>query len=243
MNRSVSSLLLAGCVLFPCEPSHCTHSLAVKTVSLALLFYSLSVFLCMPRRPDMFFQGRLVDRQHTGSLLELMTLSWSRKPLHLERAQSLRVKDLPALLPEFGTQHLSQQHSQIAGPNGRLAFKLAKMYARPLLLQWSFAVLQSFVKLMPQMVTYRLLQWLNSDMKSSFGYGISLAGLLGLSKVSEVLVAAWLKWITTSMIRLPIQATMSALVYQKALVLPNGMNDSDESGSKRPQLARVRMYA
>lgn len=109
---------------------------------------------------------------------------------------------------------------------------LAWNHVPSLLLQCFLAALKSFMALAPDLVSYRLLQWLSGEQEGTTIYGITLAILLGAAKLSSVVINSWLKWITCSKIQVPIQATMNAMVYQKGLRLPhNTENGATSNGA------------
>lgn len=243
MNGAVSSTLLILQTVYSCNSTKYTASSVFRAVGVSISLSLLICFLSVPRQSDAFCAGRQVDRQHTGSLLELITFSWPRKILCPQNLRTLKAKDLPALHPALRAQNLSQQYAQISRqmPHS-LSVILVKCYIGPVLLQWSLAILKSFVMLTPELITYRLLHWLSTEQERSAWHGIGLALLLGLSKISELLVDLWLKWITSSKIQLPIHATLSSLVYQKAMRLPSATDAIDGRSSEKPALAQMRIY-
>lgn len=244
VDGAVSSVLLVTLAVCSCEFSQYTADLAFHSFGIVISLSLLIGFLIVPRQRDTFVQGRLIDRQDSGSLLELLTFSWHRKLFRPQSLQSLKVKNLPILCSTSRSKYLSRRHVQFAHQNSHRSLNiiLAKMYIGPLLLQWSFAVLNSLVILIPELITYRLLQWLGHEQERSISYGVGLVLLLGLSKLSEVLVGAWLKWVTASKLQLPIQAALSLICYQKALRLSNTIDSTEGSDFKKSNLAQMRTY-
>lgn len=53
--------------------------------------------LSIPRRPDVFRNGILVDRQFTTSLLDWISFSWVENVLQETEQSSLQIDDLPEL--------------------------------------------------------------------------------------------------------------------------------------------------
>lgn len=133
-----------------------------------------------------------------------------------------------------------------------LFFTLSNEYIGPLILQWSLAILNSFAEIAPELVKYRLLQWLAGEQQEgrSLSDGLMLALLFGLSKAAPVFIDSWLKWVTCSMIELPMQSTMNMLVYQKALSSPNTTSNKpkgvvgvkDGEAESPTEMSMLRMY-
>lgn len=239
MRGATSSLLL---IISAVYSDTCTRSAGSLWFEILVPIFLFVGFLSVSRHADAFTQGRPADRQHASSLLELVSFSWARKALSPDILKSSKIRDLPALQGSLSAEHLSKNAGSNIRASDRLALALAKAYAHPILLQWTLAIFQSFVVLAPHTIIYRLLEWLSDEPRSSVNYGLGLALLLGAAVLSQVLIESWLRWITTSKIRIPIDATLNSMVYRKALRLPNTTPDSTGQSLEKAVLSQMKTY-
>jgi len=233
LNGVASSAVLAMLLTFQMANKFDLSMTAWATLVICLVaaISTLCGFLSIPRQPDKFFEGKLVDRQFSGSILEMIMFCWSRTLLNTKTVSTLRLTDLPALHLITRARYLTRQYvlNACSGEHG-LRITLVKTHAGPLVSQWALTVLKSVAVLGPQFVTFRLLQWLVTAPQAegrAYLHGLLLALALGLCKVFEIWISSWLQWLTASKLQIPIQATLSSLVYRKALRLPNLLDTSD----------------
>lgn len=193
---------------------------SVLSISLSVLL--LFVFLCVPRGSDESYNGSPVDRQNTASIIELLTFLWPRKVFRLDNLEKKDVGALPVLPASLRTATLAERHRQFASQlaSHRLGFVLLRAYLGPLIFQSILAILNSLAVLGPNLVTYRLLQHLSGEREGDSRDTLFLVVLLGVSNLLPVLLTAWMKWIGSSMISIPMRYTLAALTYQKVLSLP-----------------------
>ncbi|KAM3487428.1 hypothetical protein MY3957_009287 [Beauveria namnaoensis] len=85
-----------------------------------------------------------------------------------------------------GTKPLSTACTDLPSKVTQSERHSGQSYISSILLQWSLAILKSFVMLTPELMTYRLLHWLSTEQKGSARYEVGLALLLGLSKISKL---------------------------------------------------------
>lgn len=221
--------------------SQATMSTGYNACALLVAVLSLVVFLSVPRLPDESFRGRAVDREQTCSIFERMTFLWAQNIFNPKLISKLDPGNLPALRPELRLSHLLRHPIATTQYSDSLGKVLARKYALPIMLQWSLAAIQSFMTLVPELVTYRLLQWLGGQQEDTKLHGITLAILLGVAKIASIATNSWLKWGTCSRILVPMQSTVNALVYEKALSLPRS-NDAAvaDSGAETATLMEMR---
>lgn len=239
MHGAVCSVLL----LLPAVwPNTYWHSATLGWFSILVPTVLLCGFLSVSRQKDYFSHGRLIDRQHSGSLLELTTFSWARKTLSPGQLKSTTIRELPSLQANLTAEHLSKHARSSIQKSNRLVVALARMHAYPLLLQLSLAVLHSFVALAPHAIMYHLLDWLGAGPERSKNHGLGLALLLGAAVIGEILVESWLTWVTNSMVTLPIHAILNSMVYRKALLLPTTSHGLTEQRPARSVVTQMTTY-
>lgn len=235
MNGAIASALFLTLSL--CDPQRQQEPTASSGPSMAVTVPALLLlgFLSFPQAPDQVVDDRPVDRQNTGSVLEFLTFSWPRKVFQLSNLEDNKLAALPGLPVQTRAQHGSEEHQQISRQlsSRSLGYILARQYIGPLALQWSVAIVGSFVGLLPDFVTYRFLQWLGGSPERTLSHGLQFAVMLGLAKLAPVFVQSWLKWIGASMIHVPMRGAISSLVYQKFLSLPNStFAENGKAGAK-----------
>lgn len=245
LNGAVSSAVLALLLAFQLvdKADSDTTDRAALLAGLAAAILTIYGFLSFPRQPDRFFEGRLVDRQFSGSILETATFRWSRKLFNAQVVSKLQVKDLPVLHLAARASYLTRQYLRDVSFGHGLRFTLAKTYASTIIYKWALTILpHSLFGLSSQFVTFSLLKKLETVPQAGGGghtERLILALALGLCKVIELWINLWLQWITVSKLQIPMQATLSSLVYRKALCLPNvlGTPSAVDKANQRPRVS------
>ncbi|KAK4455168.1 putative ABC bile acid transporter [Podospora aff. communis PSN243] len=143
-------------------------------------------FLSIPRGPAKVFQGKIVDRQSSCSMLELMTFSWSRDIFD----------------QTFGSDEAERHRG--------LKLALARNRSGAIASQWILTILKSITGRAPRLILFRLLGQLARPAREGEIQSAYLALGLGLCQALDIWLDCTLRW-----------ATLSSLVYEKALRLPN----------------------
>ena len=227
-SRSVMDGAASTAILLVLEGIHYSQEMEVvgntwlSAFSISLSALLLAFFLFVSRGSSESYKGSPVDRQNTASLIELLTFLWPRKTFRLENLQGKDVGSLPALPAGLRTAALTERHRRLASQlaSHRLGYVLLRGYLVPLVLQSILAILSSLAVLGPNLVTYRLLQHLSGEHEGGSRDTLFLVVLLGASTILPVILTAWMRWIGSSMIAIPMRYTLSALTYQKVLSLP-----------------------
>ncbi len=227
-SRSVINGAVSAAILLVLESIHYSQELEVagntwlSVFSISKSALLLVFFLFVPRGNDESYKGSPVDRQHTASVIELLTFLWPRKTFRLDNLQRKNVASLPALPAGLRTAALTERHQRLASQLAahKLSSVLLRGYLGPLALQSILAISSSLAVLGPNLVTYRLLQHLSGEREGGNRDTIFLVALLGASSLLPVILTAWMRWVGSSMIAIPMRYTLSALTYQKVLSLP-----------------------
>lgn len=222
-DGAVSTALLAVLMAIHCgKDLKFLDHMCLSAFSVVLSVLLLVIFLTIPRGQDRFHEGSPTDRQNTAPLIELLTFLWPRKVFKLGNLQRKDVKTLPVLPASLRTAALTEHHRRLTNrlASQGLGLVLLREYLAPLALQSILAVLQSFAVIMPNLVTYRLLERLDGEHEGATRDIMFMALLLGVSNLLPVFFTAWTMWIGSSMIDIPMRQTLGALAYQKVLTLP-----------------------
>lgn len=129
---------------------------AVSAVGLVLASLSL------PRRPDVFFRGRLVDRMFTVNALNRLTFGWATTLMaYASKKGDLELPDLPALSHQMRPAEQSVEWN--TRRKGDSVFKtLLKIYGWATFRQWAISIANTAVSYLPWWITLRLLEALES---------------------------------------------------------------------------------
>lgn len=199
------------------DPS--TTYVVLLIIQVAVGFVSACFYTFLPRRPDVFRDGKVVDRQFTVSLFGRFTYAWADKLLSFAVAnRRLEIDDLPML--DHATRSVNLK-ARLESVKGSLALwkALIVAYWWPITLQLFITVIQSFLQFAPQIALYGILQALEAR---THGLGppwmvwiwvVALGVLMMLSSSIDALLF-WLVW---SLIAIPMQEQLGAVVFAKSM--------------------------
>jgi ABC-type multidrug transport system fused ATPase/permease subunit len=184
---------------------------------LAALAAGLS-FSAFPHRPDVYYQGGLIDQQHAVSLLTRLTFSWNRLVFDISKERQLVQDDLPNM---DGNTRSSQVYARYLekNPQGRLWWRLVKTFKYPLAIQWSLTVVQAVLALFPQYVLHNFLEALERPPDQRANYSELWGWVIGMatSMILQIWVSSTQRWNTSSRLEAPLLSLLQSLVFQKAL--------------------------
>ena len=136
------------------------NSLAIIQISVALLYGIMCILL--PRRPDIFRNGKVVDGQFTGSVLDRFTFSWATRILKFAiRNKGLEIDDLPMVDNSMRSINLHARFEEIKGSR-RLWKALLVAHFPAFLAQHFIAIVQALFSFAPQFALLGVLQSLEA---------------------------------------------------------------------------------
>ncbi|KAL1880523.1 hypothetical protein VTK73DRAFT_5723 [Phialemonium thermophilum] len=192
-------------------------------------------FAGFPRRPDVYYQGCVVDQQHTASLLSLFSYSFDRIIFDIGKDKEMRLADIPALDYKTRSANLTKNFLARRG-TGRLWRQLVRVYSGELLIQWTLTLVISFLALFPQLMLYNFLRRIEARQDYASADPTLLAWVVGLllSQLLQVGVQNWLRWIVNTRLEVPLLSLLQSLVFDKALkqydtAAPRQEESKDES--------------
>ncbi|OJJ44596.1 hypothetical protein ASPZODRAFT_168311 [Penicilliopsis zonata CBS 506.65] len=209
-------------------------SVSLDNRSTALLLAQLGVVvlrallcLCLPRRPQVYKDGVVVDQQFSGSALSRYTFSWATPTLKYAAAhRSLDIDALPTLNADTHSHLLRARFEQSRGSRKNLWITLLATHSPTLILQLCLTVFSCLLSFAPQTALYGILTALEARGDSLWEtWAWALA--LGFSMLLSTSVDAWLFWICWSRLGVPIYAELSAVVFAKS------MRRKDVKGAKK----------
>ncbi|RMZ88221.1 hypothetical protein DV736_g4561, partial [Chaetothyriales sp. CBS 134916] len=224
---AISSLLIVialaaeAILLKSVQDLHVYRSLYVALVLLQWLSALILIFTSalIPRRPDVFYNGLVVDRENTVSLLSKLTFSWPTAVLdYAIKNRGLGYDDLPEVSYEVRSRTLRENFESV-GKQDKLWKSLFWSRKGYFIKQWALEAIASILNFLPQISLYYILRTLeardagHSDTLKAW----LLVGALGLS----VILCTWIENIMffTSFLKIgvPIYEQLSAVVFGKAI--------------------------
>lgn len=112
----------------------------------------------IPRRPQVFYNGRLVLNEFNVSFLNRFTFSSVDYLLRkAKRHNDLDMEELPTM--NYSTRSKTLSHAWTArNTSGRLWMRLLKVYTWPLALQIILGLIHAFLAIGPQLAIYKILK-------------------------------------------------------------------------------------
>ena len=193
---------------------------ALRVVELVFSVCLAVSSLCIPRRPDVFFQGELVDRMYTASAFGRFTFSWPSNLLNLAaKKRDLDLADLTRMDQFTRAAAVSANWKAQETGGKRLWLALALAHKKPLAVQWFITLCASILNFAPQWVILQLLRFLESRQPGS-KEGIEAwmwVVWLGVAIIAQSWVEAYVWWLSYAELHIPVRAQLSALIFEKSM--------------------------
>ncbi|OAA35709.1 ABC transporter, transmembrane domain, type 1 [Beauveria brongniartii RCEF 3172] len=243
LRYSLAWRLSLGCVLslisvapdiYASYPSH-LDNIQGRILGAECCCHVATAALCLlvPRRPDVYHNDILVDRECSTSILSRVTFSWASQIICLcHEEKELDPSQLPGLDHSTRSQSLrelfceGQRRSHDQTPDGCTTpaptWRILVLSNRAHI-SWTavLCLLLALLSFAPHMVLLRILQVLESDSperKDPLQLG-AWGVLLGLAIVCSSGVEQWLNWIAYNKISVRMIEQISIMVFHKALRL------------------------
>ncbi|KAJ5201896.1 uncharacterized protein N7498_006559 [Penicillium cinerascens] len=211
--------------------------LVATQFSSALLRALFSVLL--PRRPDVFLNGRPVDQERTVSAFGRYTFSWASSLLkYAVKNRTLNLTDLPVLRSARRADNLRTKFEEAFGSR-KIWKTLVMVHWRSLLLQLVLTITIGILSFGPQMALFKILSVLEARGNETWQpwqaliWVLALGGLMLLHSTIE----AWLLWSVWSKLFVPIYAQLSAVIFAKSMRRKDAKyvkKAKNENGTKAP---------
>ncbi len=222
------------------ESDHLTFALRVVEL-VAVVGLALSGVL-MPRRPDVYYEGELVDRMYTTSAYGRFTYSWPTDIMNLSvKKKTLDLLDMPRPNHMTRSGDVSAEWKTNGYPIQRLWLSIIRAHSYAFALQWVLTFVGSIMNFAPQWVVLHLLRILEKRRPGeTFGPDVWVWVLwLGVAIVSQCvrplllsffffipyfpatnkqqLIDSYVFWLSWAELTIPIRAQLSALIFEKAM--------------------------
>ncbi|KAK4183219.1 92fa4e65-f2b9-41ea-8f4e-0e0d5e2b8a44 [Podospora australis] len=232
-------LLVLGTKVGEALLRHNSTVFALRVVELVLSISLAVAGISLPRRPDVYYNGELVDRMNTTSALSRFTFAWPSGLLSL----AAKKKDLD-LIDLTRPDHLTRSASTSADWKKldykyRLWISLALAHKRALIIQWVLTVLTSFGNFAPQWVILQLLRFLERRQPGSSN-GIDAwvwVIWLAVAIITQSWIESWLFWLSFADLSIPVRAQISALIFEKSMRRKDVKGSSKSKKKDQPEAA------
>ncbi|KAI4194394.1 MAG: hypothetical protein LQ350_007789 [Teloschistes chrysophthalmus] len=181
---------------------------------------AILAFLSIPRRPMVYLDGKLVDRELTATVLGRFTFSWAGPMLTAAGSlTNFSLDDLPNVSNYMRSRFLLGNFLRHSRRSRRLGRHLLHLFRWPVLRQVILTVITNFTRMGPQYAMYRLLLLLEIR---SRGSQIMLTASLWVAVLASCLffnaiADSWLLWVGWSQIAIPLRTILSISIFTKSL--------------------------
>lgn len=206
INAAISSIFLLAVLLFQDgviteDTSHggsfgTSEEVGLRISQLALSALAAFSSVSLPRRPDVFRDGKPVDRMYSVSALGRYSFSWVGGMLALAREKNrLELDDLPKMDHHTRSKDLSESWGKWKHPR-KLWIEIFLAHKWPFMIQWLLTLLSAFGNFAPQFTTYHILQILerrqpgNPASPEAWVWVVALT----LTTIGQAIIEAWLFW-------------------------------------------------
>ena len=208
----------------------------------AILFVGAFILLCayvsIPRRPDVYRNGKVVDRQYTTSLIGRFGFGWPGRLLKFAAVnKGLDYNDLPEI--DYDTRSRTLRHRfEAAGKKDKLWKSLFWSHKTAFIAQWILVTVTSITNFLPQIALLYILRALedrDAGRASVLQLWAWVLGL-GLSVTISSWLESWLFFVVFSKMGIPIYEQLSAVVFGKAMRRKDVKGTNEKKGEAEPIL-------
>ncbi|RAL06916.1 P-loop containing nucleoside triphosphate hydrolase protein [Aspergillus homomorphus CBS 101889] len=199
--------------------SHDKLWLSLVSVQLASAFLRGMCSILLPRRPDVFHEGSLVDGELTVTALSRLSFSWATGLLnHTAKNRMLALTDLPKLRSETRADSLHRNLER--AKHSRKTWKaIVVAHWTAIISTIMLTLVVSVLSIGPQIALFNILGALENRGRGDWDVMRAASWVMGLGALMLLysVVEAWLLWVVTSRLLVPIYAELSALVFAKSM--------------------------
>lgn len=188
----------------------------------------LRTVLCLkvPRRPDVYHRGTIVDREQSAALWSRLTLGYITSFVKYvgRNNKNLSVEDFPQLRFKARSEQLLCSLRGTQHKSSSLLRALAKSHSRAVALQFTLSLASALLSFGPQLSLFGILKGLENGSASSLSVWVAA---LGIAICLSSTVTSWLWWISYSRLSIPLYSQLQGLIYAKCM----SRKDIQQAGS------------
>ncbi|KAK6214962.1 ABC transporter [Colletotrichum tabaci] len=238
---SAAVQILQGTAVFDHLLKNNPTSFGLKIASLALTLGLVVTGVALPRRPDVYFEGKAVDRLRTVPAYTRFTWGWCSEILDLAtKKKDLDASDLPK--PDHWTRSKDSAaawKSYNFDSDSNLWWSIIWAYRVPLFVQWSIAISKALLSFAPSWITLQILEALE---RRHPGDELPvdvwiLVFWLGLAILADAWAEATMFWLSWAELCIPLRGALSALIFEKSMRRKNVKTASKQEAEPTEQEA------
>ncbi|KAJ5610546.1 P-loop containing nucleoside triphosphate hydrolase protein [Penicillium lagena] len=173
----------------------------------------------LPRRPDVYFEGQLVDQQMTVSALSRFTYSWASTLLqYAVNNKTLDIDSLPKLSLPVRAHSLRANFERALGSR-KIWKAIIFAHYKDIGLQMMLTLAACLLSFGPQVALYKIVNSMEARGTES---GVTLQSWVWVLALGTLMLVAssleaWLFWVICYRLGLPIYEELSATIFAKAM--------------------------
>ena len=223
----ICSLLLAIAIPVENFSLHFAHAMPqplnvhVTLSTIQFIIASILIFAntLIPRRPDVYRNEKIVDRQNTCSFLGKITFSWPTELMSFAaNNKGLDYSDLHEIDNENRSMTLRKRFED-EGKTGSVWLSIFKSHKWAFIQQYVFEIITCFTNFIPQVALYAILTALearDAGESNTFRLWALVIGL-GAASISSLWIESWLFYIVYMRVGVPVFEMLSAVVFGKTI--------------------------
>jgi ABC-type multidrug transport system fused ATPase/permease subunit len=194
---------------------------------LTLISIQIPISVCLgclctllPRRPDVFRNGKPVDQQYTTSFLSRATFTWAEALLNFAaRNKGLSIDDLSEVDHFTRARDLRERFEKQIKTSRRVWKTIVMAHLPALIVQSILVTLSCFLTFAPQVALLGILKTLEARAQGSWEPARAWGWVIGLgaAMLLEATIEGWVFWIVCSKLSIPIQEQLASVVFAKAM--------------------------
>ncbi|RYP62981.1 hypothetical protein DL770_009486 [Monosporascus sp. CRB-9-2] len=215
----VAVRIVQGSKLPPGHVRYNTEAFAIRAAEIAVVISLAVASFSIPRRPDVFHDGKLVDRSYTGSAWSRYNWSWPADILRTAtKKNNLDLTDLPrpGHLTRAKETTEDWESRKFTGP---LWLSIISAHKWTFALQWFGTLLTAILNFTPQWCVLQLLKLLERRQDHQpLGLNAWMWVVwIGVATLAQSWVESWVFWMSWAHLCVPIRAQLSSLIFQKSM--------------------------
>lgn len=218
-NFILVAVICAVSIIFQLE-NNSADVVALVSVQIAVSVCLGFVCIRLPRRPDVFRNGKPVDQQYTTSFFNRVTFAWADPLLNFAaRNKGLDIDDLPEVDRATRSKYLRHKFEKQIQTSQRVWRTIVMAHLPALILQSILVTLSCFLNFAPQVALLGILKALEARSRGSWDPAEAWIWVIGLgiSMLLEATIGGWVFWIVYSKLAVPVQEQLSAVIFAKAM--------------------------
>ena len=193
--------------------------LTLGSIQLLLAVLLVLTYGSIPRRPDVYKDGKIVDRQYTTSIIGRFGFQWPTQLLRFAaQNKGLEIEDLPEIDHQTRSKGLRHKFDEMS--QGQALWKaIMKSHRWAFCAQICLSTSTCVTNFLPQVALYFILRALEDrdrGTESTLTLWIWVIGL-GASVIINAWLEAWLFMVCYSRVGLPTFQQLAAIIFSKAM--------------------------